>query len=1281
MATNQIDNRTQFIAQSSSAGFSLGEIAKAIVMPLASLRLTVALLFVASLMTWVATMEQAFDDVFNVKMRHFSGPFVEIPIQVFFPPAWFPNGQNIPGSLVLPSGLLILIMMIVNLTAAHTLRFKIQASGRRLVVGILALVAAIGVTAAVIANGQSPGVQTQPLIAYETMWRLLPFFLLAASVASIAWSFLQEPKKKSQRAFLMYLGSMGVMAGSVLWYFNNDSYIGDSAMRIMWQLIQATIAAVAGYIASLLLFKRKAGMVLLHLGVLGLMFNEILVTTMHTEQAMSIVEGQTTSTVSDLRYREMAIVDVSDPKHDRIVKIPESMLKSGNRVSHPDLPFDVQCIQFMQNSQFARPSPDNVATAGLGLELEAMEIPPVAGTDSNRQIDFSAAYVQLFKKDADTPFATHLIAMQVKTELVDSVELDDKSYRILMRLETDYKPYQVTLNDALQENYPGTETPKYFGSEVTIQHSGTSETTDQNIFMNNPLRYSGDTFYQSQMSAPDQLGRRTSTLQVVTNFGWMIPYVCCMFTVVGLAGQFGQSLTANLNKQSKTQAKLLAEKPQTSSTALYWVPALAIAGIAGAYFLQPVFQTPPVIEKNGMRLDLLGQLPVTHQGRVQPLDSFARNTLRQLRTRETVADQNNEKQSAIRWLADIAFDAPESGEYRTFYMTDPNVKNELKLPTPSLVDIKRKQYVYTIDEVFQSSKQMQSVIPNRDKVPENTWTPLQKSTELLRRNLVRLSGIKSIFGPPQQDNLIDQVGIMNASRERSITPYLVPQADPDQPWASMSAAMGPSWIKSISDGLKTTDEIATKIIQKEVSEPAKKRMLQEDQLIERAFKQLASSPAFKKDIPDIDRILASPEKRNAMWKLLDKETRENLLERERNAASRFIELEASRFEGILKRQLVELNNGSQQVVEAVPANVELLQKLKPAYLANDAETFNKNLQQYLASVEQTPPEFYSASGHSLELLFNRFSPFFVSTIMYVIAGLLVGIGWAGFSVRKWRLIIGRAALGMVLLAVLFHATGIIMRIGISGRPPVTNLYSSVLFVTWAGVLIALLLELFTRQSVGSALGAVTGFAGLMWAQSMANIDGDTFTVMVAVLDTTFWLATHVTIISLGYAATFMAGLIGFVFLVATFATPWFNDSGLRKLFANILYGVVCFGLLASFFGTVLGGLWGDDSWGRFWGWDPKENGALMIVLWNALILHARWGGMVKERGVAALALVGNVIVLWSWKGVNALGVGLHAYAASEDESLKWIIWVGTAHLIVAGLALLPPKMQFFAAKD
>ena len=105
-------------------------------------------------------------------------------------------------------------------------------------------------------------------------------------------------------------------------------------------------------------------------------------------------------------------------------------------------------------------------------------------------------------------------------------------------------------------------------------------------------------------------------------------------------------------------------------------------------------------------------------------------------------------------------------------------------------------------------------------------------------------------------------------------------------------------------------------------------------------------------------------------------------------------------------------------------------------------------------------------------------------------------------------------------------------------------------------------------------------------------------------------------------------------------------------------------------GTVLGGLWADDSWGRFWGWDPKENGALIIVLWNAIVLHARWGAMVKERGLAVLAVAGNIAVSWSWFGVNELGVGLHSYGFTEGV-LRALGTVVLAHLLLILVGLMP----------
>ena len=119
-----------------------------------------------------------------------------------------------------------------------------------------------------------------------------------------------------------------------------------------------------------------------------------------------------------------------------------------------------------------------------------------------------------------------------------------------------------------------------------------------------------------------------------------------------------------------------------------------------------------------------------------------------------------------------------------------------------------------------------------------------------------------------------------------------------------------------------------------------------------------------------------------------------------------------------------------------------------------------------------------------------------------------------------------------------------------------------------------------------------------------------------------------------------------------------------------MYGVVCFATLFSLVATILGGIWADQSWGRFWGWDPKENGALLIVLWNAIILHARWGGFARERGMALLTVFGNVITSLSWFGVNMLGVGLHSYGFM-DQAFGPLIGFIVSQLAIIGLGLIP----------
>ena len=299
-----------------------------------------------------------------------------------------------------------------------------------------------------------------------------------------------------------------------------------------------------------------------------------------------------------------------------------------------------------------------------------------------------------------------------------------------------------------------------------------------------------------------------------------------------------------------------------------------------------------------------------------------------------------------------------------------------------------------------------------------------------------------------------------------------------------------------------------------------------------------------------------------------------------------------------------------------------------------------------------------------EHFFNTYAPFFRAQGFYIFALLFACFSWLKMS----RGLVN-TAFYFIGLAFVLHTFGLIFRMVLEGRPPVTNLYSSAVFVGWGAVLLGWVLERIYRNGIGSCVAALVGFSTLIIADHLAK-SGDTMEMMRAVLDTNFWLATHVVIITVGYAATFLAGFLAIVYVLRGVFTSSL-ESEIAKSLARMVYGIVCFATLFSFVGTVLGGIWADQSWGRFWGWDSKENGALMIVVWNAIILHCRWGGFIKDRGLIVLALFGNVITAWSWFGVNMLGIGLHSYGFMDEAfgTLKWFALLQMLFMIAAAQPL------------
>jgi len=351
------------------------------------------------------------------------------------------------------------------------------------------------------------------------------------------------------------------------------------------------------------------------------------------------------------------------------------------------------------------------------------------------------------------------------------------------------------------------------------------------------------------------------------------------------------------------------------------------------------------------------------------------------------------------------------------------------------------------------------------------------------------------------------------------------------------------------------------------------------------------------------------------------------------------------------------------LAERYPA-AEAWDRVLAAYRDNKPEEFRTAVADFRKQ-QGRMPEGTESKAH-FEVYFNSVAPFYQCTRLYLVVFLLACSSWIVYPH-----ILNRAAFWLGGLTLLLHTCALIGRIYLQGRPPVTNLYSSAIFIGWAGVGLGLLLEGIYRNGIGNMVAAVLGGATALIAHHLADNGRDTMEMMEAVLDTNFWLATHVTCVTFGYAATFFAGMLGLLFIVLGLFTRLLN----RELFialGQMIYGVLCFALFLSFVGTVLGGIWADQSWGRFWGWDPKENGALLIVLMNALILHARWAGMVKQRGMAVLALVGNMVTGWSWFGTNQLSVGLHAYGFNKTlaDGLA-IFWI--TQIVCIGLGLIPTR--------
>jgi len=312
----------------------------------------------------------------------------------------------------------------------------------------------------------------------------------------------------------------------------------------------------------------------------------------------------------------------------------------------------------------------------------------------------------------------------------------------------------------------------------------------------------------------------------------------------------------------------------------------------------------------------------------------------------------------------------------------------------------------------------------------------------------------------------------------------------------------------------------------------------------------------------------------------------------------------------------------------------------------------------------------------MEVAYYRQNWFFRAMLLFLVGTLTALAMWATGRGLTGR-IFTWATLGLTSVGLVFCIIAMVQRSLIMERPPIGNLYDTIIFIGTTKVLLALVIEWMVGRRFALGIAPILGVGLFFLAGRFETGDAsDHMDPLVAVLDSNFWLATHVTTITLGYTAGLLAAMLSCAYLLMRGLGLDGGDKDLRRALSRAVYGSICLTLFLSLVGTVLGGIWANYSWGRFWGWDPKENGALMIVLWTLAILHARLGGYLKEWGLHLASVFTACIVVFSWWHVNFLGVGLHNYGFTAGKSTIWFFYGVMSLFIIAGfIAMIIEKVN------
>lgn len=585
---------------------------------------------------------------------------------------------------------------------------------------------------------------------------------------------------------------------------------------------------------------------------------------------------------------------------------------------------------------------------------------------------------------------------------------------------------------------------------------------------------------------------------------------------------------------------------------------------------------------------------ILHNGRLKPLDTYARTILLQFSGRGEYRGQ-----SAIHWLAGVLFHPAESRGDRVFLIRNHEVLSAMGL---SLEQSRRYDYA----ELSPGLPKLADLAVKVEDIEEKERTAVEAELLRLYGNLTQYINLAACFqfALPSPELSV---------RDSGLAAYLgVPPAPAELTYFELFSRAGR--LHGVLDTLKSKEQSSWT--------PSEMELLSLTQ-------KLFQWSNFYRNIPFT--ILPTAVHGELVW--------------------------LSPWDA--------LNNFPS--TPDIQPSIRLLSQAVHHYRNHEQLEFDMAVRAFKQSVaERLPDSPQGVPSITLELFYNALNPFFWLKAGYLLAFLAALSSFV--LLEKW---LRRIAVGLVLTCLAAHTLGILLRMNIMDRPPVTNLYETFLFVGWISVVLGLAVEYFQRRGTGALVSAVAGWSMMMVASKYAR-EGDTMGMLVAVLDSNFWLSTHVVTITMGYAGCCAAGVAGHVYVIQRLMGV--TGKRLRDSYRAV-YGILAFGLVLAFIGTVLGGIWADQSWGRFWGWDPKENGALLIVLWTAALFHARMGGMVREFGLALGAVFGIVVVLFAWFGVNLLGVGLHSYGFTSGIFYRLISFISIEMIFIIAAIIMNYRIR------